>query len=47
MSILSKIKELEKRRSKLIKKIIKVKLMLRGKFGEITRKCGKQNCHCE
>jgi hypothetical protein len=46
MSIINQINEIEKKRRNLIKSLLKAKLMIRGKFGETTIKCGKPNCRC-
>ena len=46
MSTFERIKELQKRRNQLLKKILDFRLMIPGSFKEVYRKCGKQNCWC-
>lgn len=46
MSILNQINELQKEQRSLLKVILNTKEMIRGKYKEGTRKCGKKNCYC-
>jgi len=46
MSILNKIKALQRQRSLLVEDLLKVRLMIRGTFGETYRRCGKSTCWC-
>ncbi len=46
MSTLDRIKELEKQRTRILKQILSVGLMLPGTYKEVYCKCGKPNCWC-
>ncbi len=46
MSSINKIKALQRQRSLLVEDLLKVRLMIRGTFGEIYRRCGKSTCRC-
>ena len=46
MSTLERIKQLQKRRNQLFRKLLAFGLMIPGAFKEVYRKCGKQNCWC-
>ena len=41
-----KIKKLEEKHSLLIKQILEVQEMVKGSYGETSRKCGKATCWC-
>ncbi len=46
MSSKTKIVSLEKRRSRLVERLVQTAEMIRGTFYETFRRCGKQNCWC-
>ena len=46
MSTPNKIKQLERRRERLIGELLKTQVMIRGSFGTVRRKCGASNCWC-
>lgn len=46
-NIENKIFSLERKRSRIIDKLISVRLMIRGSFSQTKRKCGKPNCWCK
>ncbi len=46
MSTLDRIKELEKQRTRILKQILSIGLMLPGAYKEVYCKCGKPNCWC-
>jgi hypothetical protein len=46
MSTLDRIKELEKQRTRIVKQILSIGLMLPGAYKEVYCKCGKPNCWC-
>ena len=46
MSSLNRIKELEKKRSRILRQILDSRSMLPGAYNEVYCKCGKPNCWC-
>ena len=46
MSSRESIKQLQKRRNRLIREMLALDLMIPGAFKEVYRKCGKENCWC-
>jgi len=46
MSSLNNLKALQRQRSLLVEDLLKVRLMIRGTFGETYRRCGKSTCWC-
>jgi hypothetical protein len=46
MEQIKQIKLLEKKRSLLLKKLVKEHFMFRGRLGTSYRRCGKPNCRC-
>jgi hypothetical protein len=46
MSSLDRIKELEKQRTRIVKQILSIHLMLPGAYKQVYCKCGKPNCWC-
>ncbi len=46
MSTTIEIKDLEKKRTQIIKELLNFRLIIPGSFKEVYRKCGKQNCWC-
>jgi hypothetical protein len=46
MSTLDRIKQLQKQRNQLLRKLLAFRLMIPGAYKEVYRKCGKQNCWC-
>ncbi|MBA7579684.1 hypothetical protein ES708_21560 [subsurface metagenome] len=47
MSTLDRIKELEKQRTRILKQILSIGVMLPGAYKEVYCKCGKPNCWCQ
>ena len=46
MSTIKKIQSVERRRARLLKKMLRADLMIRGALAETYRRCGKENCWC-
>lgn len=46
MSTPREIKDLEQKRTLIVKQLLNFRLMIPGSFKEVYRKCGKQNCWC-
>ena len=46
MSTLDRIKELERQRTRILKQILSIGLMLPGAYNQVYCKCGKPNCWC-
>ena len=45
-NIANKISSLERKRSRVVEKLISTRFMIRGSFSQTKRKCGKPNCWC-
>ena len=46
MSTLKQIKALEKKRDRVLEKILSAKLMISGSYKKVYCRCGKKNCWC-
>ena len=46
MSTPHEIKDLQQKRTLIVKQLLNFRLMIPGSFKEVYRKCGKQNCWC-
>ncbi len=46
MSTVEEIKKLENQRSVILEEIINIRHMIRGSYGKVYRKCGKETCWC-
>ena len=46
MTTPNKIKQLQRRRERLLNELLITQVMIRGSFGTVHRKCGASNCWC-
>ena len=46
MTTPNKIKQLQRRRERLLSELLTTQVMIRGSFGTVHRKCGASNCWC-